>query len=106
MSWIIHLKRSLSFIYFFESNDLLLQALGARFGSHRSVSDGITDNGWRVLCAIETLLTIDVVNVVIELLGVVVDNDDDEDVDADADEIDGIGLTIVFMKRTGTSLVK
>jgi hypothetical protein len=39
-----------------------------------------------------------------EPLGVVVGNEDDDD--ADADETDEVGLTIVFIKRTGTSSVK
>ncbi len=74
-----------------------MQEIGPRFGSNGGgVSGGIIDNGWR---AIEPLLTIDVANVVIEPLGVVVGNEDD-------DEEDDVGLTIVFIKRTGTSSVK
>ena len=88
-------------VYFFASSDLLLLELMAKFGSNGGVSGGMIDNGWRVLCAIEALLIIDVVSVVIEPLGVVVDKDD-----ADVDDTDDVGLTIVFINRTGTSLVK
>lgn len=73
-----------------------MQEIAARFGSNGGdFSTGIIDNGW---CAVEPLLIIDVVNVVIEPLGVVVDNEETDE--------DDVGLIIVFIKRTGTSSVK
>ena len=64
------------------------------------VSDGIIAEGCRAPRTIEPLLAIDAANVVIDPLGVVVD---DEDVD---DETDDAALTTAFVKRKGTSSVK
>ena len=74
-----------------------MEEIGAKLeSSGGGVSSGMFANGWR-----EPLLIIDVVNVAIEPLGVVVGSEDDDEADAD-----DVGLTIVFIKRTGTSSVK
>lgn len=84
-------------IYFFVSSDLLLQEMGAKLESNGGDDPGgMIDSGGK-----EPLLIIDVVSVAIEPLGVVVGSEDDDE--ADTDEV---GLTIVFIKRTGTSSVK
>lgn len=65
------------------------------------ISRDIIGPDWREPCAVEPLLIMEVVSVVIEPLGVVVERDE-----TDPDETDEVGFTMVFMKRTGTSSVK
>lgn len=88
--------------YFLVSSDLLFEEMGAKLESNGAVvSGGRTDSGWRESCMVDPLLIIDVVNTAIESQVPVVGNDDDDEADAD-----GVGLTMVFIKRTGTSSVK
>ena len=87
--------------YFFASSDLLIHAAGpAVLDKDDCVSDGIIAEGCRAPRTIEPLLAIDAANVVMEPLGVVVDDEDEDD------ETDEAVLLTAFVKRRGTSSVK
>ncbi len=90
-----------SMIYFFASSDLLIQGAGVVFVNNRGcVSDGIIADGWSAPRTNEPLLAIDAAKVVMEPLGVVVDDDEDDD------ETDDAVLPTALVKRNGTSSVK
>jgi hypothetical protein len=84
--------------YFLASSDLLMDGGGAVLvRSAPGCSDGIIADGCSAPSTIEPLFAIDVASVVIEPLGVVVDEDEDDD---------GAVLGTALVNRNGTSSVK